>query len=354
VLTPTGGRFVWLRQGRAGNLQTAAQMATLVREDTFRDEGLKFFAARRLMIDNGLDSHSDPRRIIDAIFRYVQRIAYIADPGGEFDAIHSARETLAKAYGDCDDLSVLLATLLACVGFNPSFVLARYNKDNPGYDHVYVEVPTKAGRIVLDPTTRTHGAGWENPKALERITFPIFGERGPGTSLGSATALATTGATIGLNFVPVVGPILSALAAPIIGLFDKTQQRQYEAARETMMLQAVDAVHQINAAVEDCRITPQQGAAQARQVLQKFYAACDANLGGIAKTCRNYDANGEFTGYINTMEKFSGCAGRGQTADAGTAVGSAGASGLGGLNVSLPTVLLMIGGVFLGAKLLRG
>jgi len=379
---------MWLHKGRAGNLETAAQMAALVREDAWRDEGLKRYAAQ-LLINAGLDSHSDPLRILEVIFRHVQAVTYIADPGGEFDAIHSARETLAKGYGDCDDLSVLLATLLAELGFTPSFVLARYKgqrakseeqrenglalttlplAEQSGFDHIYVEVPTKRGRIVLDPTSRQHGAGWENPRFIERKVFSIFGnaedsnplsnlsqrERGfVGMGLDVAP-LATTGAQVGLSFVPVVGPILSALVGPLAGLFNKSAQRAAEQGRDELYKQTVETIHGIEAQAEACQITPQQAAAQARQVLQAFYQQCDAKLGAkIGATCRNFDADAQ--SYIATMGRNPGCAGGTtaggrETQGSSGAVGSLSVSGPGGLNVSLPTVLLLLGGAYLLLK----
>lgn len=171
-------------------------MAVLVRDAAMRDQGLCDFAAG-LLIKAGLDSHSSTSEILDCVFRYVQGVKYIADPGGNFDAISSARDTLQKQpqpYGDCDDLSVLLASLLACLGFEPSFVLAKYDETASGFDHVYVSVTDKNGaEITLDPTSRRHGIGWESPKFIDRVTFPIFGGAGAMNAL-SGQVYSTLGA----------------------------------------------------------------------------------------------------------------------------------------------------------------
>lgn len=166
-------KFYRLQGGKPGSLQTAAIMANLVREDAVKNKQLELFAAQ-LLVNNRLDSHSDPTEIADAIFRYVQTFTYVHDPAGAFDSVQSASQVIREGKGDCDDLSVLLATLLALVGFKPRFVLARYKETSEGFDHVYVDLELAQGRLVLDPSTRTHGVGWESPKAIERIAYPIF------------------------------------------------------------------------------------------------------------------------------------------------------------------------------------
>lgn len=337
-------------------------MARLVRDDAWGDEGLKAFAAQ-ILINNGLDSHSDTNSILDALFCFAQKITYINDPGGDFDAIHSARETLQKGYGDCDDLSVLLATLLAGVGFTPAFVLAKYNNDSNGFDHVYLEVETpKGGRVVLDPTTRKHGVGWENSRYIERVVFPIFGVDGARnslagafTALGSIAPLLTTGASIGVNFIPVVGPFLAPFVGIISGMFSKAQQKGEEAARWDGHEAVMQGMTQIQAAVDSCQITAQQGAQAARDLVNQFYAMCDKfTKKSVAKSCRNYATEeGGFDYRTGLIEKAGlNCARAASANGASSAamVGSNGESGSGGLSVSLPTILLLAGGGYLLMK----
>lgn len=374
ISTPNGARLRWLDHGKPGNFQTAAEMALLVRDAAMRDEGLCAFAAG-LLIRAGLDSHSSTDQIVDCVFRFVQdRVKYIADPGGNFDAISSARETLNKRpmpYGDCDDLSVLLASLLACLGFEPFFVLAKYRDDENGFDHIYVQVEDSKGNVImLDPTSRTHGMGWESPRAIEKAVFPIFGKAGSFNSLAGAVQLAETGAMVGLNFVPVVGPLLSALVMPIASLFDKTRQRSEEAVRWQGHEQVMQAMDQIQGAIDSCQLTPTQGADMARQVVTAYYAAMDANLSSkVAQSARNYGS--EPGGFDYRISQIStrmnpGCALANPpiAASQGTVSGGAQAAagsgtvsdgGLGGLStsVSLSTALLLLGGGLLLVKGLK-
>lgn len=340
-------------------------MAFLVRDAAMRDEGLCAFAAR-LLIDKGLDSHSSTDEILDCVFQFIQkRTKYIADPGGSFDAVSSARETLSKKpvpYGDCDDLSVLLASLLACLGFEPSFVLAKYRNDEAGFDHIYVQVETEKGGIVtLDPTTRTHGIGWESPKAIERLVFPIFGRDGGFNSLaGAMSTVATTGVQIGVSAIPVVGPLLSAFVPSIASLFDRSAQRAQETSRDELARQVREQMSVIQQAIDECKITAAQGADFARQIVAQYYQVCDQNFkSSVARSCRNHGT--EPGGFDQLTQSIVGrlapnCAiASSPTATTGNAQAAVSANngGLGGLSVSPLTALLLLGGGLLFVKALK-
>jgi len=386
VSRPFEGRYIWLRKGKEGSLQTAIEMAKLVRHAAVSDEGLERFTVQKL-IDARLDSHSRPEDIIEVIFRFVQSIPYIYDPAGSFDSVQDARHTLAKGYGDCDDLAVLLATMLALVGYKPRFVLARYKEVTTGFDHVYVDVElplldtrfqmldassnknrassiwhpkstTRTTRIALDPCSRSHSMGWESRRALEQLTFPIFAGRVSNT-FGNpmVTSLATQGVAIGLNFVPVVGPVLSALVGPIAGLFSRTQQRSEETARDQWKAQVHDGMHAIQVAVDKCQISSADGVAQAKKLVTDYYAACDQNFtkSSVAKSCRN--AENEAGGF-QTREGWIAAAGA-NCARAGSNISSAvnnsdsvssvgGASAVAGMaGVNWPMIIVIAGGIFL-------
>lgn len=353
VSSNSGSRYYWLHNGKQGSIQTAAQMARLVREDTIKDEGLQRFAAQ-ILINAGLDSHAHKRDIVAAIFRYVKQIRYINDPTGSFDAVQNARMTIAKGFGDCDDLSVLLATLLAQVGLTPRFVLARYKVKSKGYDHVYVDVELpqgEGGRIALDPSANGRGAGWESLKSLERLTYPIFA--GPLHNLSGTTQLALQGAAIGLNFVPYVGPILSSLVGPISSLFNRTQQRSEETARDQYRDAVYNGLAKIQSAVDSCQITPEQGKAAGRELINQMYAACDQfTKPSVAKSCRNYEVQdtpggaqeGAFTTRLNRIAQAGGSC-SGITSGSNVASGALGTS-------NLPKLLLLAAGVYLVFKVL--
>lgn len=354
---PGEGAFMWLHKGKQGSLQTAAQMARLVREDVVRDEGLQIFAANILM-RQGLDSHADKRVVAGALCEYVQKLPYIFDPSGSFDSVSSARQTLAKGFGDCDDLSVLLATLLALVGFEPRFVLARYKAKSAGgsngYDHVYVDVILSDGRMPLDACARTRQPGWESMRYHERLFFPIFAF--PTTSLGDAMNLAVTGISTGVSFVPVVGPILSMFVGPIAGLFSRKQQRAEESQRDEFKDQVLRAMENIEAGVKACKITPEQGRAAGRELITQFYKACDTfTKKSVAQSCRAFETmdvpggsqEGAFVSHMDRIAKAGTSCQLGASVEAASLAisPSSGSSILTGSVGGFPMWLLLVGGV---------
>lgn len=348
VSRPFEGRYIWLRKGKEGSLQTALEMAKLVRHAAVSDEGLERFTVQKL-IDARLDSHSRPEDVIEIIFRFVQSIPYIYDPAGSFDSVQDARHTLAKGYGDCDDLAVLLATMLALVGYKPRFVLARYKETTNGFDHVYVDVELPGNtRIALDPCSRSHGMGWESRKSLEQLTFPIFAGRVSSVFSGTATNLALTGVTAGLNFVPVVGPFLAAAVGPIAALFNRTQQRSEETARDEWKAQVHDGMRAIQKAVDSCQLGRDEALAQAKKLVDDYYAACDQNFtkSSVAKSCRN--AETEAGGFQTFEAQISAGGGNCAGVSGGS---SASGGGLAGAGINWTMLIVIGGGLFLLTKL---
>jgi len=343
-----------LAKGKPGSLATAALMAQLVREDTVRDLGLQSWAAQ-LLVNAGLDSHSPKADIAAAILSYVQRLQYIHDPAGAFESIQNARTTIKRGFGDCDDLSIVLATLLAQVGLRPRFVLARYKQATKGYDHVYVDIelpPEQGGRLALDPSSR-RAAGWESLRAVERVAYPIFS--GPVSTLrGTTTSLATTGAAVGLSFIPGVGPFLSALAGPVASLFDRTQQRTEEATRDTYRDQVYAGLDDIRRAVESCQLTPEQGTAEARRLIDQMYSACDMfSKSSVAKSCRNFETQdypggaqeGAFKTRAQSIASAGGNCGSKASGQRGTGA-SSNATASGSASNLLPLALIALGAYF--------
>lgn len=105
---------------------------------------------------------------IEALFEFVQRdIPYRKDAA--FLDTFTEPEQQIKDYlfgapsGDCDDKSVLLASLLIALGHVPRFVLTN-NMPGGKYTHIYVEVkhPKENSWIGLE-TTEAVELGWEPP-----------------------------------------------------------------------------------------------------------------------------------------------------------------------------------------------
>ena len=98
-----------------------------------------------------------------------ENIQYFRDPKGT-ETLQTAQKTIEFGYGDCDDMSILLAAMLMSVGIETRFKII--GKDRPG--HIFVEALVENGWLGLDPVARE---GLDpHPSTLN--TFKIEGYRG--------------------------------------------------------------------------------------------------------------------------------------------------------------------------------
>jgi transglutaminase-like putative cysteine protease len=96
---------------------------------------------------------------IAALFNWViTNIAYTPHPFNQ-QIVQDARRTLELREGDCVSLSVLLATLLACLGYKSRFIAQWV--DGEEASHVYTEVLLPNGEwLALDAVARDKPIGW--------------------------------------------------------------------------------------------------------------------------------------------------------------------------------------------------
>lgn len=108
---------------------------------------------------------------IRALFSFVRdNVRYIRDIRG-VETVQTPRKTLEYMQGDCDDQSVLLASLIESIGGQAQFVAVG---SMPGiYSHVYVEARTAKGQwVALDPIVRVP-VGWSAPGMRSRMVEGI-------------------------------------------------------------------------------------------------------------------------------------------------------------------------------------
>jgi len=100
--------------------------------------------------------------------RYVrdpEDIELLTDPVTMIDKI-----SRGIARGDCDDMALLIATLLLSIGHQPFFRCVRYRSNTGNYNHIYVVCyeknrQTRPERIVLDAIIKWKPMGYEVPHA---------------------------------------------------------------------------------------------------------------------------------------------------------------------------------------------
>jgi transglutaminase-like putative cysteine protease len=155
-----------LPTGRAGVQRTLRMMAALTRrgrtEMPVRELALRLVAGLRPK-DYGAEIRRLHAYVRDAI-RYVRDVRGV-------ETLHTASRVLEQGQGDCDDKSVLLASLLESIGHRTRFTAVGFV---PGrLSHVLPEV--KLGRVWLPLETIVAGAlpGWVPPGIVERMTVDV-------------------------------------------------------------------------------------------------------------------------------------------------------------------------------------
>ncbi len=274
----------WLRDDEPGSLDTLADMRRIVRADVgldghHMDRGL-WQHAHAILDAAGVPGH-DWRDEIQALLNYTRRITYRRDPAGGGDDIADARIPIKDGFGDCDDLAVVLATLLALCGYESEFKATKYDRNYNGYQHVYVMAYTPDGKLALDPTHPSAPAGWEAPGIIEAATVPLFetetesakvsgffdflrGITGPVTQGLTPILGARTATEIGaaLAFSSQVGSALSAAHA---------SKRQQETARDVLKNQALAALDAMRNAVAAGQLDGATARAQSEAVIAAYY-----------------------------------------------------------------------------------
>jgi len=170
--------LVPLADGSAGTFQTLDAMARAVRGEIPPDysgveDEFNISAAHRIC---ALSPDHNQRAQIAALFDFcVHKINYLEHPINQ-QVCQDARRTIEIGSGDCVSKSVLLATLLACLGYQSQFVAQCLDGDD--YSHVYCEVLLSDGTwLALDPVASDKPMGWRQPKLDGgfETSWPIFG-----------------------------------------------------------------------------------------------------------------------------------------------------------------------------------
>jgi transglutaminase-like putative cysteine protease len=147
--------------GNAGTALTLKQMARLAREGA-KDPGVIQVASQLVRELPQYDRVGEIR----ALHGFVRdSIRYTNDPI-DLELVRTPQAILEMGVGDCDDKSVLLASLLRCIG-RPSRYVAIELRGLAGFSHVFVETPLGRRWVPLE-TIRPVEAGWGPPSAAVR------------------------------------------------------------------------------------------------------------------------------------------------------------------------------------------
>lgn len=168
-----------LADGLDGNIQTIEFMKKVARVRS--GDPLVRKLALKIVNEYGVDSHhfvDEALAIGDFVknnVRYVrdpEDIEYLADP---VDLIKQMQNGTAQ--GDCDDMSLLVATLLLSIGHQPYYRAVRYENVIGNYNHIYVVVyeqnmKSPRVRVVLDCILKDRAIGSE-VQHMNGDEFPV-------------------------------------------------------------------------------------------------------------------------------------------------------------------------------------
>lgn len=109
----------------------------------------------------GLPNRRNFDAIAQAVYTWMKaNIAYVRDPHN-IEWLQSPDKTLKLGYGDCDDQSILAASLLSSLGVPTRFKVVKSNPNNPdSFSHIYVQYLAGGSWKGFDPTLHTQ-AGHE-------------------------------------------------------------------------------------------------------------------------------------------------------------------------------------------------
>lgn len=159
----------YIPKGYPGTQRTVEHLMALIQA------GTKDFYVRQKAIDILLGKGVKPKDYlgeIKALFEWVQHnIRYTKDPF-RVEVLHSARRLLELRAGDCDDMTILLGSMLEAIGHPVRLVVTGPDPLRPKlFSHIYLEAYHKGRWIALD-ATMPYPMGWA-PRTFVKKVIPI-------------------------------------------------------------------------------------------------------------------------------------------------------------------------------------
>ena len=156
-------------RGYAGTRRTVSYIAQLIKD------GAKDFCVRQKAIDilihNGVRPKDYPGEI-RMLFEWVKKNVRYTRDIHRVELLHSARRMLELRAGDCDDMTILLSTMLKAVGHPVRLALVGFNPARKSlFTHIYLEAFCRGVWIPLDPTM-DRPMGWA-PPADHKLIFAV-------------------------------------------------------------------------------------------------------------------------------------------------------------------------------------
>jgi len=123
------------------------------------------------------DELAEANSVYDWVVRHYR---FLKDPRG-IEMVKSPEISLKEIaqygmfQGDCDDVSALLAALLAAIGYKTMLVVISVPGKGAEYRHIFprVYLPKRGVWLTLEATCRKKPLGWEAPNGRAR-EYPLY------------------------------------------------------------------------------------------------------------------------------------------------------------------------------------
>jgi hypothetical protein len=160
-----------LPPGKWGNYETVDVMKRVAQErkshPLVRELALRILEHAKVKSHNYIDEAMAIGQYVKDKVRYVRDIQGVEQLHDPLTLIDQLKRN--QAHGDCDDMSLLIATLLLSIGHKPFYRIVRYKEGSGSYQHIYVVVyeknygQDKPSRVVLDAILKRKPIGSEVP-----------------------------------------------------------------------------------------------------------------------------------------------------------------------------------------------
>ncbi len=153
-------------KGKDGTLTTARIIARMIRDGAkdfyVRQRAIHIFRMYRVPAKDRFGE-------VSSLFDWVRRnIRYTRDIF-RVELLHTPRRMLELKAGDCDDMTILLGSMLMSTGHPVRLALVGFRPHRPHvYSHIYPEVLMNGRWLALD-ATMPRPIGWAPPALWRRV-----------------------------------------------------------------------------------------------------------------------------------------------------------------------------------------
>lgn len=156
-------------RGKAGTLVTARIIARMIRDGAkdfyVRQRAIQIFRSYRVPAKDRFGE-------ICSLFDWVRRNVRYTRDIFRVELLHTPRRMIELKAGDCDDMTILLGSMLLSTGHPVRLVLVGFRPHRPHlYSHIYLEVMFRDRWLALD-ATMPRPIGWA-PPALWRRNWAV-------------------------------------------------------------------------------------------------------------------------------------------------------------------------------------